>query len=136
MTAAPDGPGAADPGSGPGADVPPGRRAVRLLQGYVWHPREADVDLSDYLPATLDRDVHVLLDPIPAAPFAFFDDGTLSATQQFFQLTVLTVVDEDAPEPSGLVPWVAETLQARLESTPPGVGWQVMEDLRDLGAAP
>lgn len=136
MTAAADGPGPGGPPADPRTEPPAGRRAVRLLQGYVWHPREAEVDLSAYLPATLDRDVHVLLDPIPAAPFAFFDDGTLSATQQFFQLTVLTMVDEGAPEPSGLVPWVAETLQARLESTPPGVGWQVMEDLRDLGAAP
>lgn len=114
-------------GASPGEEP----RAVRLLQGYVWHPREARIDLGDYLPATLGHDVHVLLDPIPAAPFAFFDDGTLSATQQFYQLTVLTLAPAEA-DPSGLVPWVAETLQARLESTPEGVGWQVLEDLRDL----
>ncbi|HKI57458.1 MAG TPA: DUF3208 domain-containing protein [Trueperaceae bacterium] len=111
---------------------PDQRRAVRLLQGYLWHPREQEVALADFLPSKLAHDIHVLVDAIPAAPFTFFDDGTLSATQQFYQLTVLTYVDpgEDA---SGRVPWVAETLQKRLESTPEGVGWQVFEDLRELG---
>jgi len=112
------------------------RQAVRLLQGYVWHPREDEVDFGAYLPATLGRDVHVLLDPIPAAPFAFFDDGTLSATQQFYQFTVLTFRDdgeEEEEDVSGLVPWVAETLQRRLEATPAGVGWQIFEDTRELG---
>lgn len=108
-------------------------RAVRLLQGYVWHPRELDVDLAEYLPATVGGDVHVLLDPIPAAPFAFFDDGTLSATQQFYQLTVLTFREDAEDDVSGLVPWIAETLQQRLEGAPQGVGWQVFEDLREIG---
>jgi hypothetical protein len=109
------------------------RQAVRLLQGYVWHPRELDIDLAEYLPATVGRDVHVLLDPIPAAPFAFFDDGTLSATQQFYQLTVLTFREDDENDVSGLVPWVAETLQQRLDQTPSDVGWQVFEDMREIG---
>jgi hypothetical protein len=109
------------------------RQAVRLLQGYVWHPRELDVDLGDYLPASLGRDVHVLVDAIPAAPFAFFDDGTLSASQQFYQLTVLTFREDAEEDVSGLVPWVAETLQQRLERTPEGVGWQVFEDMREIG---
>jgi len=108
------------------------RRAVRLLQGYVWHPRELALAPADYLPAVLGKDVHVLVDAIPAAPFAFFDDGTLSATQQFYQLTVVTFV-EGEDDASGIVPWVAETLQRRLEGTPDGVGWQLFEDLRELG---
>jgi len=109
-----------------------GREPVRLLQGYVWHPRELAIDLADYLPATLGGDLHVLLDAIPAAPFTFFDDGTLSASQQFYQLTVLTF-RADGADVEGMVPWVAETLQQRLESTPEGVGWQVFEDMRGLG---
>jgi hypothetical protein len=108
------------------------RRPVRLLQGYLWHPRELAVSFADYLPDTLGKDVHVLVDAIPAAPFAFFDDGTLSASQQFYQLTVLTFADDDE-DVSGMVPWVAETLQRKLEATPEGVGWQVFEDLRELG---
>jgi hypothetical protein len=28
--------------------------------------------------------------------------------------------------------WVVERLQSALETTPAGVGWQVMEDLRDV----
>lgn len=114
-----------------GARAQDGRRAVRLLQGYVWHPREAPVDLAAHLPATLDGDVHVLWDPMPAAPFTFFDDGTLSATQQVYQLTVLRFVD-DGDDPATVLAWVAERLQAALEGTPEGVGWQVLEDLRDV----
>jgi hypothetical protein len=107
-------------------------RPVKLLQGYVWHPRDLDVDLGDYLPSRLDPDVHVLWDVMPAAPFTFFDDGTLSATQRVYQLTALRFVGPDE-EPGALLPWLAETLQAALETTPEGVGWQVMEDLRELG---
>jgi hypothetical protein len=114
-----------------GATDAQGRRAVRLLQGYVWHPRDLDVDLDDHLPMTLDGDVHVLWDPLPAAPFTFFDDGTLAATQLVYQLTVLRFV-ERGEEPATLLPWVAETLQRALETTPPGVGWQLLDDLRDV----
>ena len=32
-----------------------------------------------------------------------------------------------------VVPWLAEVLQRKLEQTPAGVGWQVMEDLREIG---
>lgn len=109
------------------------RRAVRLLQGYLWHPRELEIDLAGYLPDSLGRDVHVLVDAIPAAPFTFFDDGTMSATQQFYQLTVLTFREDEGADVSGLVPWVAETLQQQLERTPDGVGWQVFEDMREIG---
>ena len=106
-------------------------RAVKLLQGYIWAPREEELDLADYLPKKLEPDIHILWDEMPAAPFTFFDDGTLSATQRFFQFTVLTTV-EGEDEPQRLVPWLAEILQERLEGTPKGVGWQIFEDLRDV----
>lgn len=113
------------------ADPAEGKRVFKVLQGYVWHPNEDDVDLGAYLPERIGEDIHVLWDPLPRAPFTFFDDGTLAQTQTVYQLTVLAFVEEDAtPEP--LVPWLAETLQAKLETTPPGVGWQIMEDLREL----
>ncbi len=121
-----------DPMNDPASEAGGDRRAVKLLQGYVWHPREQTVTLTDYLPVRLEPDIHVLLDPIPQAPFAFFEDGTLTATQQFYQLTVLTFV-ENEDDPSGLVPWLAATLQQQPEQTPEGVGWQVMEDLREIG---
>jgi hypothetical protein len=108
-----------------------GRRAVRLLQGYVWHPRDATIDLADHLPTTLGEDVHVLWDGMPAAPFTFFDDGTLSATQRVYQLTVLRFV-EAGEDPATLLTWVAEKLQRALEGTPPSVGWQLLDDLRDV----
>ncbi len=107
------------------------KRAVKLLQGYIWVPREREIDLGDYLPERLEPNIHLLWDEMPAAPFTFFDDGTLSATQRFFQFTVLTTVEEEE-EPQRLVPWLAEVLQGRLEATPEGVGWQVFEDLRDV----
>jgi hypothetical protein len=108
-------------------------RAVKLLQGYIWHPRELEVDLANYLPETLEGGVHLLWDALPQAPFTFFDDGTLAATQQVYQFTVLKIVADDEEDPSGMVPWLAEVVQERLESTPEGVGWQVFEDLRDVG---
>lgn len=111
-------------------------RAVKLLQGYVWHPRELELDLADYLPASLDGGVHVLWDPLPQAPFTFFDDGTLAATQQVYQLTVVKLLgkEEDVQDhAAGMVPWLAEKLQGRLEQTPEGVGWQIFEDLREIG---
>ena len=103
-------------------------KATRLLQGYIWFPKDTDIDLSDYLPQTLEPDVHLLWDEV-RPPFAFFDDGTLAATQHIFQFTALTLREEN---PEGLTPWLAETLQKRLEATPPGVGWQLLEDLREL----
>lgn len=107
-------------------------RPMKLLQGYLWHPRELEIDFGDYLPRRLDPDVHVLWDAMPAAPFTFFDDGTLAATQRVYQFTVMRFVPPE-DDPAALVPWLAETLQQALERTPEGVGWQVMTDLRELG---
>ena len=101
--------------------------AVRLLQGYIWYPKDAEIELSDYLPKNLG-DVHLLWDEV-RPPFTFFDDGTLAATQHIFQFTALTRPGEN---PEGITPWLAEVLQEKLETTPPGVGWQLMEDLREL----
>ncbi len=74
-------------------------RAVRLLQGYLWYPKDADIDLSDYLPTQLEPDIHLLWDEV-RPPFTFFDDGTFAATQHIFQFTALTRHDN----PEGLTP--------------------------------
>lgn len=108
------------------------RRPIKLLQGYVWHPAEMEIELFEHLPARLEPDVHVLLDPLPRAPFTFFDDGTPSASQTIYQFTVMTF-DVDEASAARLVPWLAAVLQEALETTPEGVGWQVMEDLRPVG---
>lgn len=102
-------------------------KATRLLQGYIWYPKDADIDLAAYLPKDLGN-IHLLWDEV-RPPFAFFDDGTLAATQHIFQFTALTL---ETDNPEGLTPWLAEVLQSKLEATPPGVGWQLMEDLREL----
>lgn len=109
----------------------PAKTAIKLLQGYIWHPKNLVIELSDYLPSKLEPDIHLLWDPMPAAPFTFFDDGTLSATQQFYQFTALTLTETEW-DPAGLVPWLAETLQIELEKTPAEVGWQLSEDLREI----
>jgi len=110
-----------------------GPRAFKLLQGYIWHPRENDLDLAAMLPRELGQDVHLLIDALPQAPFTFFDDGTLSATQQVYQLTVLAIV-QPGQDPARMLPGVAALLQTELDSTPQGVGWELMEDLREVGS--
>ncbi len=106
-------------------------RLIKLLQGYIWHPREEAISLDAYLPQQLGPDIVILWDAMPAAPFTFFDDGTLSATQQFYQFTVVKPLVE-GEDPAPLLAWLAEILQARLETTPASVGWQIFEDLRDV----
>ena len=103
--------------------------AVKLLQGYIWYPKDEEVALGDYLPKQMG-DVHLLWDEV-RPPFTFFDDGTLAATQHIFQLTVFKYVRE-GEDPQRLVPWLAEMLQEKLNTTPPPVGWQVFEDLREV----
>lgn len=110
-----------------------GQRAFKLIQGYIWHPRETDLDLPALLPRELGDEVHLLIDALPQAPFSFFDDGTLSATQQVYQLTVLAIV-EPGQDPARMLPDVAALLQTKLDTTPPGVGWELMEDLREVGS--
>ena len=109
-----------------------GRAAVRLLQGYVWHPRDLDVDLESYLPHELDE-AYVLWDPVNP-PFAFFENGEPTASQVFYQFTTLQMYDErpDADTMHAHAQAVSEALNPLLEGTPPGVGWQLWEDLRDL----
>ncbi len=106
-------------------------KAVKLLQGYIWHPKAEAIDLETYLPKTLEATIHVLWDDMPSAPFAFFENGILSSTQQFYQFTVVKLTEE-GEDPSAVTAWVAETLQTKLETTPKSVGWQILEDLREI----
>ena len=107
---------------------------VRLLQGYLWAPRELAFDPRDYLPERLfveGREVHLLLDPV-TPPFAFFDDGTPAATQRFYQLTALVLTEEDPRELHPLVAALETVLAPLLEATPEGVGWLLLEDRRKV----
>lgn len=108
-----------------------GPKAVKLIQGYVWHPRELALALDERLATELENDVHVLVDAMPQAPFTFFEDGTMSATQQVYQLTVVAIV-QPGEDPARLLTAVAERLQQDLDKTPPEVGWQLMDDLREV----
>lgn len=121
---------------------PRGRAAVRLLQGYVWHPEAADVDLEHFLPRELDlppptsdehEGAHVLWDQVQP-PFAFFENGEPTASQTFYQFTVLRVYDERPSNDTlhGDATAASEALNPLLDGTPDGVGWQLWEDLREL----
>lgn len=104
-------------------------QAVRLFQGYLWHPRGMAFD-----PALLPKEVegaHLVLDEVPP-PVAFFEDGTPTATQRFYQVTLLVQAEEP---PEALHPWakrVERALKPLLESLPLEVGWLLLEDLRPL----
>lgn len=116
---------------------------MRLLQGYVWHPQDEDVDLEHFLPRELDlptppglaeaEEAHVLWDTI-SPPFAFFENGEPTATQTFYQFTVLRVYDQRPGNDDLHADAVAasQALNPLLDGTPEGVGWQLWEDLRDL----
>lgn len=109
-------------------DHPGGSIAMKLLQGYVWQPREKP-DLK--LPDSLAMGVLVVLDRIPA-PMAFFDNGIQTKTQSFYQLTVLEIfpewVENDVMAARALL--AADELNLILNATDSDVGWSLSEDLR------
>ncbi len=109
-------------------------RAVRLLQGYLWHPRALKVDPVSWFPSQIELEgetVHLATDPI-RPPFAFFDDGTPTESQRFYQLTALVLSSSPDEALLALAERVASWLEARLEATPEGVGWLIFGDLRAL----
>ncbi len=73
----------------------------------------------------------LLLDEVPP-PTPFFEDGTPTHTQRFYQLTLLLLTEEPPEALKPLAEAVAEALQARLEALPQGAGWLLLEDLRPL----
>lgn len=118
------------------------RAAVRLLQGYLWHPVSQgedtpseqfdDFDLDNYLPHELGE-AHLLWDQIQP-PFAFFDNGEPTASQVFYQFTALQMYDSKPSHEtlSADARAASQALEPLLSATPDGVGWQLWEDLREL----
>ncbi len=102
--------------------------AFKLLQGYLWHPKSLAV-IS--LPAKLPSGAMIVMDTIDA-PFAFFEDGTWTGTQVFYQLTVLEIFpdwqDNDIIAARALL--ASKELDPLLNATPAEVGWSLSEDLR------
>src|SRR5690625_3460965 len=115
-----------------GAEVHAAPRALKLFQGYLWHPRELAWNPAIALPHdVLGEDVHLLIDELPRAPFTFFEDGTLAETQCVYQVTILSIVQPTDNEDSLLIA-VSEQLTPLLYASPAGVGWEINEDLRDV----
>lgn len=109
---------------------PEGAIAMKLLQGYIWQPREHP-ELR--LPDCLTMGARVVLDRIPA-PMAFFDNGTPTETQAFYQLTVLEIFP-DWPENEVMVAralLACNELNPILKATDALVGWSLSEDLRPV----
>lgn len=128
---------------------PPQRAAIRLLQGYIWHPQDSDTELEHYLPNDIElpqppleqqlgdsadiAEAHVLWDQI-TPPFAFFENGEPTSSQEFYQFTVLRIYKQ---RPSHKLLGsdalsASQQLGPLLEGTPSGVGWHLWEDLREL----
>jgi hypothetical protein len=104
--------------------------AMKLLQGYFWHPKELEpVRLPDQLP----MGAFVLLDLV-RAPFAFFDNGMPTETQAFYQLTVLEIYDAwpDNATMGERALLASQELDPILNATPSSVGWTLSEDLRPV----
>lgn len=111
-------------------------RGVKLFQGYLWHPKALEFDPKQALPARLgegleDGPVHLLIDPV-RPPFAFFQDGTPTEGQAFYQLTLLVRTEKTPPQLKPLTRPVSEELDPYLQATPQGVGWMLLEDLREV----
>lgn len=117
------------------------RIAIRLLQGYLWHPKDLELSLNDYLPHKLDKPedqtqdgaVYVLWDEVNP-PTTFFENGNFTSDQQFYQFTVFKIYPQrPTTDALGLDAQQASTeLDPHLNSTPKSVGWQIWEDLREL----
>lgn len=105
-------------------------RAVRLFQGYLWYPRELALDLKTLLPQEVGG-ARLLLDEVPP-PTPFFEEGTPTHTQRFYQVTLLLLAEELPVALKPLTETLAPTLQGMLEGLPKEVGWLLLEDLRPL----
>jgi hypothetical protein len=62
----------------------------------------------------------------------FFEDGTLTETQQFYQVTLLVRTEQEPAELKSLARWVSLELNPYLQATPKEVGWQLLEDMRQI----
>jgi hypothetical protein len=105
---------------------------IRLLQGYLWYPQTLELDLGQYLPAQWEE-IHLLFDEIHP-PFTFFENGTLTSSQHFYQFTSLVIykTQPSNDEVHARAEVFSQVLHTWLEATPAGVGWQLWEDLRPL----
>lgn len=91
-------------------------QAVRLFQGYLWHPRALALDLKALLPGEV-AGARLLWDEVPP-PTPFFEDGTPTHTQRFYQLTLLVLTEEPPEALKPLAEEAAEALGEVLEGLP------------------
>ena len=109
-------------------DYDGGPIAMKLLQGYLWHP--VALERSE-LPSRLEMGASLVIDAV-RAPMAFFANGEPTASQQFYQLTVLEIF-EVWPDNSVMherAALASAQLDPILNASDPSVGWSLSEDLR------
>lgn len=104
------------------------KKAIKLFQGYLWHPKDLEFDPRLVIPRQLGE-VHVLVDPV-RPPMSFFEDGTPTESQQFYQVTVLIMSEQEPAQLKPITQQISQELNPILYATPRSVGWQLMEDLR------
>jgi hypothetical protein len=109
-------------------DYDGGPIAMKLLQGYLWHPASLD---RPELPPKLMMGASLVMDQV-FAPMAFFANGEPTASQSFYQLTVLEIFpdwpsNEFMHERAALA---SAELDPMLNATDAAVGWTLQEDLR------
>lgn len=108
------------------------KTAIRMLQGYIWHEKKEDISLSTYLLSEWNG-IHILWDAIHP-PFAFFENGTPTESQMFYQFTAFALYTEKPSDVSlhERAEQFSQELGQWLHSTPSSVGWQLWEDLRPI----
>jgi len=100
---------------------------VRLIEGYLWCPKELPFDPAEYVRVDgLGGDGRLLLAIEPAQPpVAYFEDGTPTASQRFWMLSLAVF----GPHPGAQTTLELQgRLDGLLESAPPGVGWMLFGD--------
>lgn len=109
-------------------DYDGGPIAMKLLQGYLWHPLTLE---RPELPPALEMGASLVIDLV-RAPMAFFANGEPTASQQFYQLTVLEIFEvwPDNPFMHERAALASVQLAPILNATDPSVGWSLAEDLR------
>jgi len=100
---------------------------VRLLEGYLWCPKELPFDPAVCVKVEgLGGGGRLMLAMEPTEPpVAYFEDGTPASSQRFWMLSISIFGPHPGPE---FTLELQGRLDGLLESAPPGVGWLLFGD--------
>lgn len=106
-------------------------KAIKLLQGYIWHPQGRRLDISTWPERLVNGQVDWALDQV-RPPVAFFADGSPTVGQTFYQFTAFIKSDLSPIELKPRVVDLQAELDPLLNALPAGFGWLLLEDLREV----